>query len=104
MKQTNPITGTITTLGWEDGKLQWKSETPTDAILELNHARRTDGTNGYTPSKDMKHVAHIPNAVYFMLINQKIISEDGLTVDDKKFSKWLNDGDNAYFRTSGGKV
>ncbi len=68
-----------------------------ESVLKSNKALYNE-TTGYTPSKDMRHVASIPAVVVEDLIKRKIWD------DKKKMKQWLNDPDNRFFRTSHGAV
>lgn len=69
-----------------------------DAVVEraLQHRRRFDER---TPWKgDMQLVASVPMVIYMDLMKR------GIAQDDKAMNRWLNDPDNAVFRTRPGKV
>ena len=75
-------------------------------LLDANKALANHNGKHIGRNKDeWRHLARIPMTVYFELMRQKIISEDGYSiVDQKAFRRWLNDPDNRYFRTSEGKA
>lgn len=65
-------------------------------IIEENKRLALDAPARFT--EDFNLVARIPIAVYEELRQQ------GITEDPARFSAWLNDRDNALFRTRGGRV
>ncbi len=72
-----------------------------EPVLERNKALLTHD-DGYSPSRDMKRVASIPNIV----IEQWL--KEGVNVFDPnceaEVMRRLNSSDWAHFRTSGGKI
>lgn len=64
------------------------------AIIERNKRLRAEGAKG----KEWRLEASIPDSVYYEL------RKKGITRDPKAFAKWLNDPDNALFRTSGRRI
>lgn len=66
-------------------------------LLKQNEIMRNDW-DGYSPSRNMRHVAEIPTVVY------EHIQKLGITDDPKKFKAWLNDPDNKMFRVTDGRV
>ena len=50
------------------------------------------------PGKDFRHIGFIPDTV----LNQMLI--DGSFSDPRAIRRWLNDPDNAAFRTSKGRL
>ncbi|MHA1538894.1 MAG: hypothetical protein ACTSXQ_00275 [Alphaproteobacteria bacterium] len=54
--------------------------------------------DGYTKSRDMRHVASIPLVIVEDLMKKKIWDNPA------KMKTWLNDPDNRFFRTSLGRV
>jgi hypothetical protein len=78
-----------------------------EPILKANRISQTDGTDGYTASRDLKRVASIPLVVVEQWMKQDGINVLALTGDEqqKYFKKKLNDPDNRFLRTdSGGSV
>lgn len=68
-----------------------------EPLIESNKAR-FNAHDERTPFGDMPMVASIPNVIWFELEKQ------GITRDPKRLKKWLNDPDNAAFRTRPGRV
>jgi len=85
---TDPLTGDVTVETQQD----------TESILESARGHR-QFFDERTPWKgDVHRVAHIPLSVMLELDRQ------GIARDQKALRKWLNDPDNAAFRTRPGKV
>lgn len=67
-------------------------------ILDYNKAAQNDGTNGYTPSRDLRKIATVPN-----IIIEKWLNDHGVDVFNrdhaKKVKQLLNSSDYAYLRT-----
>lgn len=96
----DPLTGRERWLYFENGELKgMRIDVPNvDPILEAN-AEAEKATHGVRFG-DWNRVASIPLT---------LLEKSGLDTavdmgDDRYLSKWLNDGDNAAFRTSRGKV
>ena len=77
-----------------------------EAILDNNKRSLNDGTNGYSKSKDLKRVASIP-----LVVIEQWMKEDGVnflslqgTDREKYLRKKLNDPNNKWLRTSGGRM
>lgn len=76
------------------------------AILDANKERQNDGTNGWTPSGDMKHVATIPLIVLEQWAKEAGIKKKdiyGQEINDLIRRK-LNDPDNKFLRTGLGEI
>lgn len=79
-------------------KTHWRIDTPIDGLVDAN-AEAVKATEGVRFG-DWNRVASVP---------LNILEKTGLDTavqmqDDRFLSKWLNDGDNAGFRTSRGRV
>jgi hypothetical protein len=77
-----------------------------ESIIDENKRRQNDGTNGWTQSKDMKHVATIP-----LIIVEQWAKEAGIPKRDiyghamtEIIRKKLNDPSNLFLRTGLGEV
>lgn len=66
-------------------------------VLKQNEIMRNNW-DGYSPSKDTRHVAEVPVVVWEHLVKQ------GIADDPKRLRAWLNDPDNRMFRVTDGKV
>jgi len=87
----------------EDGKIIFESTQNVDALLNQNKSERNDYRADSLIGNTQKHhqkVAEIPTALYHQLIQELGQPKD----NPKGCKKWLNDYDNRFFRTSGGKV
>jgi len=87
----------------EDGKIIFESTQNVDALLNQNKSERNDYRADSLIGNTQKHhqkVAEIPTALYHQLIQELGQPKD----NPKGWKKWLNDYDNRFFRTSGGKV
>lgn len=73
------------------------------AILDHNKAFKNSGLDGYTPSRDMRHVASIPP-----IILDKWLKEEGIrwwdSADTPKLMSKLDDPDWSHLRTSVGHL
>jgi hypothetical protein len=105
---TNPVTGVSTYAAFDDAQgtcsiVSEQSPEVVKAILDQNTARRNDGSNGWTETRDMKHVATVPWDVLLLWSTMS-----GLKMDDPAFGDYvkqrLNDADFMKMRTSEGKV
>lgn len=69
-----------------------------EPVLERNKslARHFDG---YTPSREMRHIASIPMGVIPILQKMGLMDKAYQITDRAKFRRWLNDPENMYFRT-----
>ena len=99
--------GVTTTFHYDEDGDKSIIETTQDVepILEANKAMQADG-DGYTPSRDLKHIASIP-----LVIVQKWMEEDGVNFlalgkPEKRayLRRKLNDPEYLYLRTSPGKL
>lgn len=74
-----------------------------EPFLDHNKATATMGHNGWTKSRDLKHVASVP-----LIIVEKWKNELGVDVFNPNHAaavaRLLNDPDWAYLRTSAGRV
>jgi|TARA_R100001480_G_scaffold50559_1_gene63859 putative lipase involved disintegration of autophagic bodies len=67
------------------------------AIVKANK-RSANAIDKHQKHGEWSKVASIPMSVYHQL------KEQGITDDPARFKRWLNDGENKYFRTRGGTV
>ncbi len=66
-------------------------------IIARNRASAND-VDKHKPWGEWSKVASLPLGIYYDLKQQGILD------DKKRFTKWLNDPDNKYFRTRGGRI
>lgn len=79
-------------------------EQDVEPVLIQTAQLRALNPSGYTPSKDLKHVAEVP----FILV-EKWANEAGMTVSDwladpELMRRKLNDPENAFLRTGKGRL
>lgn len=73
-----------------------------EANTDWNKERQNDGSNGYSPSRDLQHVASIP--VYMVELWKKLYGIDVFNKDhEKAVIRLLNDPELRHFRTNNGK-
>lgn len=72
-------------------------------IVDQNRKFQNSGLDGYTASRNMKHLATIPLVVYHAWLK-----ESGLAPGSREFANFLarklNDSEFSGFRTGGGRV
>jgi len=98
---TDPDTGRKIWMSLDEGppgKTLWRVEMPIDSLIEAN-AEAEKATHGKRFG-DWNRIASVPT---------NILEQTGLDTavqmqDDRFLSKWMNDSDNAKFRTSRGRV
>jgi hypothetical protein len=84
------------------GDVSIESRADVEPILDNNKRLQNDGTNGFTPSRDMKRIASIPNVIIEMWRNQ--LGVDLFNKDhEPAIKRLLNDPDWQYLRTSHGR-
>ena len=94
----DPLTGREVYFQLDGDKTHWRIDMPVDGILEAN-AEAEKATHGVRFG-DWNRVASIP-----LNILEKTQLDTAIQMgDDRYVSKVLNDGDNARFRTSRGRV
>jgi hypothetical protein len=97
----DPVTGQQKVFHYDHNNDRFHIETKMDVepILDLNKAQLIgESSKGRNWRGDMHKVASIPMHVYLDLQKRGIIQ------DQRKFKAWLNDPDNKYYRTKGGRV
>lgn len=81
---------------WEDGKIGFRIDTPADAVIEANTIVR-NADHGARFGEFVR-IASVPMNLY----HQAGLAEATAQKDDRFLSKWLNDSDNAAWRTREG--
>jgi hypothetical protein len=72
-----------------------------EPILEFNKVHANDGSGGWSPSRDLRHVTRIPMVVALDWFNK--FGVDVLNKDHKAaVARLLNSSDYAYLRTGAG--
>ena len=102
--QKDAVTGKETWAHFdEDGKMIFESSQDVSSLISKNTAERNEYRSGSLQGNTQRHqqkVAEIPTALYHQLIKELGQPKDNPT----GWRKWLNDYDNRFFRTSGGRV
>ena len=101
----DPLTGIKTQFAYEEdssGKLSKdkfviSTEQDDTKIIESNK-RSANAVDKHQKYGEWAKVASIPLTVYYKLQRESILN------DQAAMKKWLNDPDNRYFKTRGGKV
>ena len=93
----DPFTGIAHYSMWDElaDAMHFIAVQDADAILDRNKAEAAEANRHYG---DIGHVARIPMPLYMELCRK------GIAHDRKKFTEWLNDPDNRFFRTRPGTV
>ena len=86
----------------DDGSMTIKMEQDLSGTLDkLHEIRQTN--DGYSPSRELRRVAHIPDIVRMHLINNE--GWDPLAVENQdRLVKLLNDPDYAFLRAAPGRL
>lgn len=92
----DPVTGLTRYFTSDDEQFTITTVRDDEPVLESNHEHRLNTDD--TWKGDTHRVASIPLTV-FMDLQAK-----GIIEDENAFKRWLNDPENAVFRTRGGKV
>lgn len=96
----DPQTGRTVWIMEEDGKTHVRTDYPVQSILDANAARRNATPDGW--KGDWHHVASVPlNLLHDENVGLHKAFQQG---DDKHISRFLNDPDNAAWRTKTGRV
>lgn len=99
------LTGSASYWHYDDTTKSFRIQNVQDVtdIVEQNKVAQTNGTNGWTKSRDMKHVGTIP-----MCVLHQWALEAGVPMASKEFGeiikKKLNDPDYRAFRTGLGAI
>jgi hypothetical protein len=102
-KQAGGVTQTI---GYEESgdKLIIAHTQDCTAIINANKIKQKDGTNGYSKSREIRHVATIP-AIWLIDMMNKHGGVNLLKKENGKLlRKCLNDPDYSFLKTIPGKV
>lgn len=81
----------------KDDKIIISESQDVTSIIEANK-RSLNEVDKHKPYGEWSKVASIPLTVYHDL------KQRGIVDDPARFKRWLNDPDNRYFRTRGGRV
>jgi len=94
----DPLTGITRWFHWDDAEDAFYIQTQqeTEDLIDQNKREANDTSNGW--SGDWHKVASIPLTIFMQL------QKEGIVDDQEAMKKWLNDPNNAYFRTKHGRV
>ena len=102
--QKDAITGKETYAHFQDdGTMVFETNQDISSLISKNTSERNEYRSGSLRGNTQRHqqkVAEIPTALYHQLIQELGQPKD----NPKGWKKWLNDYDNRFFRTSGGRV
>lgn len=99
----DPLTGDCEFFHFDEMTGDFAIETVGDVepVIEANKRLLTDGSTGYSPSRDMKRIASVPMNIYLKWKQE--LGVDMLNKDhEKKVKQLLNDPDWRYLRTAPG--
>ena len=99
----DPFTGVVQKMEKVDGKNYVRTiSADLQANQDHNLALQNDGSNGYGPSRDLKHVASVP--LHMIEFWKKVHGVDAFNPDHQKaLERLLNDSQFRHFRTDNGK-
>ena len=97
----DPAYGMEEVFHYQDDQFAIEARQDVTPLLDINKRQANDG-DGYTPSREMRHIARIPNVVI-----EKWLNEYGVNIFNKDHlpavKRLLNDPDWRYLRISGGR-
>lgn len=99
----DPVAGLTHTIDrLDDQTVVIKTGGDVEAVLEANKHDANHGSN-WSPSRDLKHVARIPQEIYMKWLHEFGI--DALNPDHRgAVRKLLNSNEWSYLRTGGGRL
>lgn len=95
--------GKVTKMKFEGDQTFIETEQQVDHILEHNKRKSNSYEKGSligNTQKHQQHIAEIPVTIYYELVKKY----GTIQQNPKDWKKWLNDPDNRFFRTGGGKI
>lgn len=96
----DPHTGRTVWIMDEGGKTHIRTDYPVASLIEQNAARRNEAPDGW--KGDWHHVASVPlNLLHDENVGLHKAFQQG---DDKYIARFLNDSDNAAWRTKTGRL
>lgn len=95
---TDPETGLVELMHFDTDTDDITMETKVDVAPVIEWNKRLYNAESSSWKGEFHRVASIPMVLYHELQKQGIID------DEKRLKKWLNDPDNRFFRTRGGRV
>lgn len=94
----DPLTGTTRWFHYDDANDQFYIQTQQETEDLIDQNRRELNDSGTNWKGDWHKVASIPLSIFVRL------QKEGIVYDQEALKKWLNDPDNALFRTKHGTV
>lgn len=95
----DPVTGTVQWFHWDESskgkEMIIQTQQRTDEIIEANKERYNNASNRWGEGQ---MIASLPLTIWGEL------SKKGILRDKKALRRWLNDPDNAVFRTRPGRI
>jgi hypothetical protein len=103
---SNPVLGTRTYFDHDEQDIVLETVQDIEPIIEANKAilNNVDASASSARFGDGKLVAQIPIVIMLQLVSKGILSPKFAVLDEKRFSAWINDPENRYFRTFPGTV
>jgi len=95
--------GKVTKMKFEGDQTIIETQQKVDHILEHNKRKSNSYEKGSligNTQKHQQHIAEIPVTIYYELVKKY----GTIQQNPKDWKKWLNDPDNRFFRTGGGKL
>ena len=95
--------GKVTKMKFEGDETIIQTEQQVDHTLEYNKRKSNSYEKGSligNTQKHQQHIAEIPVTVYYEMLKKLGDPKH----NQKAWKKWLNDPDNRFFRTGGGKI
>lgn len=74
-----------------------------EPVIEYNKARQNDGTGGWSPTRELRHVARIPLGVLQQWIEKYGVDPTARGQEDL-LRRLLNDPENKYLRVGTGRI
>lgn len=90
---------------WDDEEdtITVKVSVDPEIFVENNKKLQNNGTNGFSKSRDLRHIATL-DSVTIMKLKKEFDIDVFNRDDDAKLKKWLRNPENKYYRTCSGKI
>lgn len=101
----DPLTGTTTYFAHDAANKRnvFRHEQNVESVIENNKALANHDDKGWSPSKEWRRVAEIPNVVHLDWITKHGV-DPMAKGNEKLLKRLLNDPDNRFLRTAPGRV
>ena len=105
--------GVVRTIHFDDAASPWHTSAWQDCerVLDFNKALINEGHNGFTLSRDMRHVAKVPSVIYEDWQKEFCRRENLRFFGNRDRARWqkflkskLNDRDHKFLRTVEGQL